>query len=197
MRAQIGDHLEHRCPGERRTAARILPAESGGVHGDEIPDVFIHVEQDLRAGFLAKSLRSAHLSREPMALIPKLGSAAVRNSGQRAGADSDRIGHQNRLPHDEDRERRGFEVFQHCLECGGPPQTGASCGREQAYHAHFGGGVIEQLLEGRKAGAVQIDQRQLTGGRARGREPEISAGQAEQRQQSQQKNETLRSQDQL
>src|ERR1700756_1689901 len=52
---QILSDVDRGRAGEGRARAAFLPAESGRIHGHEIPDMLFHVEVDLGAGFGAET----------------------------------------------------------------------------------------------------------------------------------------------
>src|SRR5258707_627406 len=72
LQAQVANHLDYRRPGECRTLARVFPTEARGVHGDEVPHVFIHVKENLCAGLRSEARRTSHVRRDLMPLVPKL-----------------------------------------------------------------------------------------------------------------------------
>src|SRR5260370_32781652 len=66
LRAHIADHLHHGSAGECGTRARILPAKPRRIYSYKIPNVFVHVKQNLRPGFGPETGLAAHAHRDLM-----------------------------------------------------------------------------------------------------------------------------------
>ena len=93
--------------------------------------------------------------------IPELCHAAVRKAAEHTANRLRPIRRQNRFPDRENFQFRARLLFENPLDCGGPPQTGRSRGRQQQDDADPIGGAVELIPEVIERLRGQIRERRL------------------------------------
>lgn|ERR1700682_2637490 len=84
---------------------------------------------------------------DKMLWVPKLNGSLVYDSSKGAGAWRGEIRRQDRLPHDQNAESGVRMAGKKLFDCGGPPQTCRSSGREQKNDAGFVRGGVKCTLK--------------------------------------------------
>jgi len=131
--AKVLHDVQHLAAGEtgRHTAA--VPLRTRGIDQDQVPQHFTHVEQDPDTGPGHEPAWATHLLRQAPLRIPELDDPPVSQAGSSALPGACAICEKDAFPDDERRHRQFGLFFEDSIDCGGPPQTGASRWREQRH----------------------------------------------------------------
>jgi hypothetical protein len=134
-------NLYHRPINEHRL--RASPLNPFGVERNYIPeDASVAATAWLKCGQLL-----IHLSGNKAVLVPELYDPAVWNPRKNRPCGPAPIRCQNRFPDHQNCQVHRPLLFQECFDCGGPPQTTRSCGRQQDHQASILSRSIKLVFE--------------------------------------------------
>lgn len=134
-------NLYHRSINEHRL--RASPLNPFGVEGNYVPKyACVSATGRLRCGELL-----LQLSGDKVVLVPELHNPTVRNPRKNRSRGPAPIRCQNRFPGHQNGQVHRPLLFQQFFDCGGPPQTTRSCGRQQEHQAGILSRAIKLVFE--------------------------------------------------
>ena len=160
---QAGDGFPHRAfPVVGDRSGR--PAGTGQVEKGLVPQKTV-VEAAVGRSLSINGSVARDFLRDEVLRVPELAGAGIRNASQDRTAGRAQVGGENRLPDNQNTNIGVAFAREEFADCGGPPQTRRSSGREKQYEPGACGSSVEGARELGGIGPAERGQGLLAGGR--------------------------------